>query len=148
MKHEHVLTVAGNSPVDLDALASQLRATIDGLPPGKPKLAAAPVASQSGVQEFLVVVRDQEPPHIHPDGDLVISVIEGGGFVQLTGGRVDARAGSFVVVPKGVCHAYHNEARGDSVLLATFSPINSKADCPAAASAGPDPNDETVPKAV
>jgi quercetin dioxygenase-like cupin family protein len=128
---DHILTVAGSVPVDLDALASQLRRQIDGLPPGKSLLAAAPVASQTGVQEFLVVVRGHESPHIHPDGDLIISVIEGGGYVQLTSGEsAGAPAGSFVVVPKGVCHSYYNEAEGDSVLLATFSPVNSKADCP------------------
>ena len=126
----HLFTVAGTDPVDLDALANQLRAQIDALPPGSLLLKAAPLNSQSGVQEFLVVVRDHEDPHIHPDGDLVISVLEGGGYVELSTGNADASAGNIVVVPKGVCHAYFNTAAGDSVLLATFSPINSKASCP------------------
>lgn len=127
----HLFTVAGSAPVDLDALADQLRAQIDGLPPGKSLLAAAPLdTAQSGVQEYLVVVRGNEDPHIHPDGDLVISVLEGGGYVQLNEGRADASAGNVVVVPKGVCHAYFNLAEGDSVLFATFSPKNSKESCP------------------
>lgn len=127
----HLFTVAGSAPVDLDALANQLRAQIDGLPSGKSLLAAAPLdTAQSGVQEYLVVVRGNEDPHIHPDGDLVITVLEGGGYVQLNEGRADASAGNVVVVPKGVCHAYFNLAEGDSVLFATFSPKNSKGPCP------------------
>ena len=134
----HLFTVAGSAPVDLDALANQLRATIDGLPEGKPLLAATALdTAQSGVQEYLVVVRGHEDPHIHPDGDLVISVLEGGGYVQLDDSQADASAGNIVVVPKGVCHAYFNLAQGDSVLFATFSPINSKAECPTAASSDP-----------
>ena len=126
----HLFTVAGSDPVDLDALADQLRAQIDTLPAGSLLLKAQQLSSQTGVQEFLVVVRDHEDPHIHPDGDLVISILEGGGYVELSTGNADASAGNIVVVPKGVCHAYFNTAAGDSVLLATFSPINSKASCP------------------
>ena len=128
----HLFTVAGSAPVDLDALANELRAQIDAS--GKPLLAKPLDTAQSGVQEYLVVVRSNEDPHIHPEGDLVISVLEGGGYVQLDDGQADASAGNIVVVPKGVCHAYFNLAQGDSVLFATFSPINTKADCPMAAS--------------
>lgn len=128
---DHLFTVAGSAPVNLDDLADQLRAEIDALPPGSPLLKAAPLSSQSGVQEFLVVVRTNEEPHIHPDGDLIAVVLEGGGYFELDAGRAEAPAGSTVVIPKGVCHAYFNLAENDSVLLATFSPINSKADCPA-----------------
>lgn len=125
-------TVAGSAPVELNALADQLRREITA---GNLPLKAAPqLSSQSGVQEYLVVVRSNEDPHIHPDGDLVINVLEGGGFLQLFPGKVEASAGDVIVVPKGVCHAYFNEADGDSVLLATFSPINSKAACPIQAS--------------
>jgi mannose-6-phosphate isomerase-like protein (cupin superfamily) len=126
----HLFTVAGTDPVDLDALADQLRAQIDALPPGSLLLKAQQLNLQTGVQEYLVVVRDHEDPHIHPDGDLVISVLEGGGYVELSTGNADASAGNVVVVPKGVCHAYFNTAAGDSVLLATFSPKNSKDSCP------------------
>jgi quercetin dioxygenase-like cupin family protein len=126
----HQFTVAGGVPIDLDELADQLRADIDGLSPGSPQLKASALDQQSGVQEFLVVVRGHEEPHIHPDGDLIITVLEGGGHVQLVSGVLPAPTGSIVVIPKGVCHAYYNVSEDDSVLLATFSPINSKADCP------------------
>jgi oxalate decarboxylase/phosphoglucose isomerase-like protein (cupin superfamily) len=126
----YAFTVAGTDPVDLDDLANQLRLKIDGLPPGTPLLEASHLNQQTGVQEFLVVVRGNEEPHIHPEGDLIISVLEGGGYVQLLSEKVEAPAGSIVVIPKGVCHAYYNLSESDSVLLATFSPINSKDVCP------------------
>jgi mannose-6-phosphate isomerase-like protein (cupin superfamily) len=126
----NLFTIAGGATIDLTALADELRAQISALPPGSPLLKAQELASQSGVQEYLVVVRGNEDPHIHPDGDLLITVLEGHGFLQLTGETVDAPKGSILVVTKGLCHAYYNKALSDSVLLATFSPKNSKAACP------------------
>jgi len=129
MSH-HLFTVADAAPVNLNQLADELRREIDGLPAGSPLLKASALDSQSGVQEFLVVVRGHEDPHIHPDGDLIAVVLEGGGYFELSSGRAEAPLGSTVVIPKGACHAYHNRAEHDSVLLATFSPMNSKGDCP------------------
>ncbi len=130
----HFFTIAGAEPVDLDQLADQLRQEIDELPPGSPLLKASVPAlgEQSGVQEFLVVVRGNEDPHIHPEGDLIVNVLEGGGYFELpaSSSRAEAPEGSVVVIPKGVCHAYFNLSPTDSVLLATFSPINSKDVCP------------------
>ncbi|MCU1231964.1 MAG: hypothetical protein JWO97_4848 [Acidobacteria bacterium] len=126
----NLFTIAGGATVDLTALADELRAQISALPPGSPLLKGQELASQSGVQEYLVVVRGNEDPHIHPDGDLLITVLEGHGFLQLTGETVDAPKGCIIVVPKGLCHAYFNKAVSDSVLLASFSPKNSKAACP------------------
>jgi mannose-6-phosphate isomerase-like protein (cupin superfamily) len=123
-------TVVGAKPLNLDDLANELRAAIDKLPATSPQLAGKFLNQQTGVQTYLVVVRGHEDPHTHPDGDLVISVLEGGGHLRCLSGDIDAAAGSVVLVPKGVCHAYYNDAKGDSVILATFSPINSKADCP------------------
>ena len=130
----HLFTVAGSAPVDLDGIADDLRRKITTLPPDTPLLAAQKLAAQSGVQEFLVVVRTNEDPHIHPEGDLVVCVLEGGGYFRLNSGTVDAPTGSVVVIPKGVCHAYFNQSPSDSVLFATFSPIESKAPCPTTAS--------------
>lgn len=129
----HCFTVAGADPVDLDELAKQLRLEIDAVqlpsPPDK-LLAAKFLNHQIGVQTYLVVVRGNEDPHTHPDGDLIVSVLEGGGYFNLSTGRVDAPEGSVVIIPKGVCHAFYNTSEGDSVIVATFSPINSKGECP------------------
>jgi|GEM_PF-6656634 len=128
---DSMFTVAGGMPLDLNGVADQLRREIDQIPQGQPLLKAQNLDCQSGVEEYLVVVRTAEEPHIHPDGDLITCTLEGGGYFQLDGGATaGAPAGSVVVIPKGVCHAFHNTAPADTVLFATFSPKNSKDDCP------------------
>src|SRR5919205_1086112 len=122
-----LFTVVGDEPaqhVALDELAGQLRAQIPPKKSRKPQLAkqSLTLPSQVGVAEALLVVRGHEEPHTHPERDLIFSVLEGGGYVQLSGGRIEAPLGTTVLVPKGVCHAFHNTSPSDSVLLATFSP--------------------------
>lgn len=130
MSH-HLFTVAGGgAPKNLNAIADDLRRQIDTLPAGSPRLKAAPLDSQTGVQEFLVVVRGHEDPHIHPDGDLIVVVLEGHGYFDLFHGRAEAPLGSVVVIPKAACHAFHNNAEHDTVLFATFSPVNTHDVCP------------------
>jgi mannose-6-phosphate isomerase-like protein (cupin superfamily) len=130
----HKFIVAGAEPVDLDDIANQLCKQIDALPAGSPPdklLAAKFLNQQTGVQTYLVVVRGHEDPHTHPDGDLIINVLEGGGEIHLSPETiVSAPAGSILVIPKGVCHAYYNTSGEGSVILATFSPIKSNGDCP------------------
>ena len=126
----NVFTVAGGPVLDLDAIADQLRQQISVLPPDQPQLAKQQLAIQNGVVEFLEVVRGNETPHTHPS-DLIFSVLDGGGYVEVPTGIVDAPAGITVVIPNGMCHAYFNTSDSDSVLLATFSPaIPDKGVCP------------------
>ncbi|MDT5269342.1 MAG: Cupin [Acidobacteriota bacterium] len=118
----HLFTVAGSTPVVLNEIAHKLREKISALPPDAPQLAEQPLSTQTGVLVALAVVRGNETPHTHPKSDLVFTVLEGGGYVQLSDGIVGAPPQTTVVIPKGVCHAYYNTAEPDSVLLATFSP--------------------------
>ncbi len=130
------LVVVGDETTgfDLDIVANQLREEISrhGL-----ALAKRELATQAGVKEVLLVVRDHEDPHTHPNADLLFTVLEGGGWLQRTPDpnpetKFEVIAGTTVVVPKGVCHAFHNTSDTDSVLLATFSPADSshKDGCP------------------
>ena len=121
--------VVGDNGFDLDPVANQLREEISGLPPGQPQLAKKVLATQAGVMEVLLVVRGQETPHTHPNADLIFTLLEGEGWLQRSSEPnpeidIEVRAGGTVVVPKGVCHAFHNTSDTDSVLLATFSPAD------------------------
>jgi quercetin dioxygenase-like cupin family protein len=117
----YTLTVAGGKALDLDDIAKQLRKQIPTKRSGEPRLAKQKLAAlRSGVTEVLLVVRGHEEPHTHPQSDLIFTVLKGGGYVRLAPGRIEAPAGTTVIVPKGVCHAYHNTSPSDSVLLATF----------------------------
>jgi quercetin dioxygenase-like cupin family protein len=123
----NMFIVVGDNGFDLDLLANQLREEISGLPPDQPQLAKKVLAQQTGVEEVLVVVRGHENPHTHPDADLIFVLLEGAGWLQRSPEpnpetNIEVSAGGTVVVPKGVCHAYHNTSGTDSVLLATFSP--------------------------
>lgn len=120
--------VVGENGFDLDVVADTLRNEISALPPDQPQLAKTKLGEQDGVSEFLVVVRGHENPHTHPDADLIFVVLQGGGWLQRSpaapdpGTNIQVPVGGTVVVPKGVCHAFHNTWDSDSVLLATFSP--------------------------
>ncbi|HEX8211699.1 MAG TPA: cupin domain-containing protein [Longimicrobium sp.] len=120
--------VAGQSGESIEAVADQLREEISSLPPDKPQLAKKVLFTDTGVMVVLVVVRGQELPHTHPNADLIFSVLDGEGWVQQSPGRpdpetnIEASAGTTIVIPKGMCHAFHNTSPSDSVLLATFSP--------------------------
>lgn len=111
--------IAGSKPVDLNAIVATLRKQALK---NKPQLAKQSVGKQASVTESVVVVLSAEDPHTHPANDLIIYVLEGGGYVQLFPGRIDAPQASVVVIPKGVCHAFHNTAASGSVVIATFSP--------------------------
>ena len=114
-------SVSGVIYADLDDIANQLRSQLS---PGGPPSAkqSLPLATQDSIQEVLLVVRGAEEQHTHTS-DLVFYVLEGGGQVQLVDGEVvDAPAGTTIVVPKGVSHAYFNTSPSDSVLIATLSP--------------------------
>jgi quercetin dioxygenase-like cupin family protein len=126
----YTLAVAGGTAFDLDDIAEQLREQIPDRQSGEPQLAKRHLAATpSGVSEILLVVRGHEEPHTHPQSDLIFSVLEGGGYVQLWPGRIEAVAGTTVVIPKGVCHAYHNTSHSDSVLLATFPAVPDPGEC-------------------
>ena len=114
-------TLSAVISVDLDEIANQLRAQISGsVPSAKQSL---PLATPSSIQEVLLVVRGAEEQHVHPSSDLVFYVLEGGGYVLLVDGEVvEAPAGTTIVVPQGVSHAYVNTSPSDSVLIATLSP--------------------------
>jgi mannose-6-phosphate isomerase-like protein (cupin superfamily) len=115
-------TLPGNPPVCLDTLATQLSETISHLPPAAPKMARSILATQTGAEVMLVVVRDHEPDHSYEECDLILQVLHGGGFVQFPNGPVDAPVGATVFLPRGLGHAYYNTAKSDSVLLGTFCP--------------------------
>lgn len=127
-----LFTIAGSDPVALCDIVHKLREKIDKLKPEEPQKAEQELGQQTGVMEAIAVIRGHEDPHTHPESDLIVFVLSGGGYFQLVHGRVEAPEGSTVVIPKGVCHAYHNHNRSahDSVLIATFSPTVSHGDCP------------------
>jgi oxalate decarboxylase/phosphoglucose isomerase-like protein (cupin superfamily) len=111
--------------INLDDIANQLREEIlnGGLQSAKQPLS---LPTQVGVKQVLLVVSGLDEQHVHDDGDLVFSVLGGGGYVELLNGDpIAAPAGTTILVPKGVSHAYQNTST-DSVLLATLYPTTTE----------------------
>src|SRR6266403_1119087 len=98
----HSFTVAGDKPVDLNDVAIELRKQIDKLPPDAPQLATKILSLQAGVKQVLVLIVGHELSHTPPHSDLVISVLNGKGYVQLAQGKVRMALGSSLVIPPGV----------------------------------------------
>lgn len=120
------LILSPDDILDLGVVANALR---DEIAASGTPLAKKVLATQTGVMEVLLVVREHEEPHTHPNADLIFTLLEGAGWLQRSlhpspETNIAVRAGSTVVVPKGACHAFHNTSATDSVLLATFSPAD------------------------
>jgi len=62
------------------------------------------------------------PPHVHPDQDEFICVLENELEVELDGERRRAPEGSLVKLPRGVAHAYYNPSDRPTRCLFWVSP--------------------------
>jgi quercetin dioxygenase-like cupin family protein len=62
------------------------------------------------------------PPHIHPDQDEFIYVLEGVFDLRLGDARTQARPGDLVRMPMGVPHAYYNNQSVPSRALFWVTP--------------------------
>lgn len=62
------------------------------------------------------------PPHIHPDQDEFIYVLEGVIDLMLDGEESQAHAGDTVLMPRGIPHAYYNNSDQPARALFWVSP--------------------------
>ena len=65
------------------------------------------------------------PPHIHPDQDEFIYVLEGTIDLRLADKEAQARPGDLVRMPRGVPHAYYNNQTIPSRALFWVTPAGS-----------------------
>lgn len=62
------------------------------------------------------------PPHIHEREDETLYILEGRCSVQIGEEQVEASAGDFIFLPRGVPHAFRNDAPETLRLILTFVP--------------------------
>jgi len=62
------------------------------------------------------------PPHIHHREDESFFILEGEVTFHLGAQRVVARAGSFLLGPRGIPHAFKNESQAPARMLIQVSP--------------------------
>jgi quercetin dioxygenase-like cupin family protein len=66
------------------------------------------------------------PLHVHADRDETIYVLDGRYRVRLGDRDVDAPAGTFVFIPRGVPHTWQNAGRAVARFVATLSPADAR----------------------
>lgn len=62
------------------------------------------------------------PPHSHGDMEEAFYILEGAFTFTVGSEQVEARAGSFLLVPRGTMHAFWNSGSDDGRYLRIFSP--------------------------
>lgn len=94
-------------------------------PVGGPTLIKARTETTAGSFAFLenVVPSLQGPPlHTHAREDEMWYVLEGHFRFRADAEMLDAPAGSFVFVPRGVAHCFQNIGEGEAKILVMFTP--------------------------
>ena len=71
-----------------------------------------------------VAPRGGPPLHRHTDADEFIYVLEGQLRVRVGEELLDASAGSFVFIPKGLAHTWQNASDAPARLLGVFTPAS------------------------
>ena len=102
--------------------------TIQG-PAGGPLTFKARAEQTDGaltVFENVIAPGDGPPAHIHEAQDESWYVLEGTLRFRLGEERADARAGSFVFVPRGTVHCFKNVGDGPARILVIFNPVGSR----------------------
>ena len=114
------------APKMLDLLALIEKEFI-GRGPGK----TTAIACSTGGSASLIQVREQVE-HAHADADAFVYVVAGEGSATLEGRTQRLGAGIFMLVPRGVAHAFSATGRNPLVLLTTLAgePCNPAAKAP------------------
>jgi mannose-6-phosphate isomerase-like protein (cupin superfamily) len=62
------------------------------------------------------------PPHVHPEAEEILYVLEGKGAIHMDGKAEAIREGVFIFVPKGVAHSLEATTGSDLKVFYVFSP--------------------------
>ena len=74
------------------------------------------------MMEALVPPGGGPPPHIHRNEDETFYIVEGQCSIRLGDQTVNAAAGDFVNVPRGIVHCFRNEGTSTMRMVLTYSP--------------------------
>jgi quercetin dioxygenase-like cupin family protein len=72
--------------------------------------------------EGLVPPGGGPPPHIHHREDESFYLLEGTLALQVGGKTLQASAGDFVHLPRGIVHSFQNTGKGNARMLVTVTP--------------------------
>lgn len=114
-------------PAVLDAALSEGRVTLPlaklveaAALPEDQSMRVVPVGSDAHTQHQVVAIRDRESPHTHDDRDLFVVMLRGHGHMRIGDEERPVGPGSVLYVPRGVVHAFRNEAEVPAVAYAVY----------------------------
>ena len=99
--------------------------TAHPIPPGE-SLTTLELLRGQDTSAHLVQVRTRLKPQIHREHEEVAYIVEGRGVFVLGERAYPVKAGSVMIIPRGMRHAY--EAKEPTVVLAVFAPPFDPAD--------------------
>lgn len=97
------------------------------------KARAADTNGNFSVAEVTTRAGGRVPPHLHRREDEFFYVLEGDYLFQAAGRTITAPAGTFLHVPKGTPHGFHNPGPGPARLLDVHTPAGFERFCEDAA---------------
>ena len=86
------------------------------------KLASEATGEAYSMVEVTIPPQGGPPPHLHPNVDEALYIVEGEVEVLLGDGTTRASAGALAFVPKGTVHAFKNVGTSPSKVVVIISP--------------------------
>ena len=74
------------------------------------------------MSEISVAPGGGTPPHIHHHEDEAFRLLEGGLTIQVGGDTINASAGDFAFLPRGIAHSFKNTGDCDAKALLLITP--------------------------
>ena len=94
---------------------------VHALAPGQ-EIGIHELGRTTGTSLHLVQIRTKERPHVHQRHDAAVLIKRGHGTLFLGSHQLRLTPGSIVNIPRGVPHAFVNDARQPAVAFVVFSP--------------------------
>src|SRR5260370_21162182 len=106
----------------MTASATVIRAEQTAVPGLRHRVSAGLLGGTTSIHEGLVAPGELIPPHTHAHEDQCVYVVSGALRLVIDGELIDAPAGSYVIKPRGVPHAYWNPGTTHALVLEITSP--------------------------
>ncbi len=102
--------------------ATVIRAEPTSAPGLRHRVPAGLLGGTTSIHEGLLAPGELIPPHTHAHEDQCIYVVSGTIHLEIGGEVIEARAGTYVIKPRGLSHAFWNQATTPALALEITSP--------------------------
>jgi quercetin dioxygenase-like cupin family protein len=106
----------------MTASATVIRAEPTRAPGLRHRVSAGLLGGTTSIHEGLVAPGELIPPHTHAHEDQCLYVVSGALNLEIGGEFIEAPAGSYVIKPRGLPHAFWNPGSTPALMLEITSP--------------------------